>query len=1273
MRHPFWAAAAVVSAFAALQLALGGDEPVRAALSNALYPVFSFAAAFLIGRAAAAARKGGHPDATAWIFLAAAQGSYAVGDIIWAFLTFSSYQVPFPSPSDFFYLGFYVLFVAGLILLSGPGVTRKQPPGRLLDVGITLLCAGLIFWVLLVGPVLTAGIHITERALMLLYLALDMAVLTSLLRLASALETIPQRAPLVLLLLAGVARIVVDGFYAFRLSRNLEPFGAIEDLGWISMYVLAGLAGVVRRARPAAPASETMAAASGARLSRALLAPWAWMAAAFAAVAWSGKVATSQWLSVEAAGLAGVLILVFARQLLTLRELGKVEQERARSEAARLASDESLRLELQRGKEALEAKVRERTAELEYLVSSLEQKTAQLQRTEELAQLAEARYRQTFDTAIEGLYRTTVDGCIELMNPSLARILGYRSEDLATVVIGRSYEPYLAPGRRAELLALLETNDQVLGFESEVYRKDGGVIWVSENVTAVRDPSGKLTGLEGSLVDVTDSKRLARETQASEARYRDLADSVPQPLFELDAAGIPTFVNRAARGWYGTSIEDLLAGGSLLLGLVTPEQRKTAYQAFGRALAGEWLNGLELTAVRGDGQRIPVLVFASPVIRDGVPAGVRILAVDIEAQKSVEEALRESEQRQAAVLNSLPVAVYTATVPSELDATWMSESVQRFTGYPAERFVREPGFWQARLHPLDAARAPLEYRLGAIRGEVTVEYRWQIADGSYRWLADSAVCTQRLEGCAVMTGIIRDVTAERNAEEEVRSSERYYRGLFDGAHDAILVFDPDTEEVLDANAAAVATYRMPRSELVGLSLEAITRDVPAGKERIADTLRSRSMQSFETVQLRRDGTEVRLEVNASVVDYHGRRAILSINRDVSERRALEDRLRLAEKMEAVGHLAAGVAHDFNNLLAIILGTTELLLRGSDDGDARRLAVETIHDAALRGRDLTQSLLGFSRRQVLHRRNIDLASVVRELLPILHGALPSNIILRVVDRPVTVFADQGQIEQILLNLTVNARDAMPNGGELELGVESTVITDEVPGPAPWARPGRYGRLRVRDTGVGMNESVLADAMKPFFTTKGPAGTGLGLASVYGIAKQHGGMVAISSQPGSGTVVDVYLPEGEGAAEAAEPRPVKDTLPKGNGERVLLAEDEPTLRLLFSTFVRELGYEVVTTEDGQQALAAMIEATEPFSLIVTDLTMPGMSGIELFHEARARGLSTNFVFTSGHSEEAITCGLPDSPGVRFLRKPFDMASLGATLRAVLGPPAAVQSES
>jgi len=241
--------------------------------------------------------------------------------------------------------------------------------------------------------------------------------------------------------------------------------------------------------------------------------------------------------------------------------------------------------------------------------------------------------------------------------------------------------------------------------------------------------------------------------------------------------------------------------------------------------------------------------------------------------------------------------------------------------------------------------------------------------------------------------------------------------------------------------------------------------------------------------------------------------------------------------------------------------------------------------------------------------------------------------------------------------------MPDGGELEVEFGMVEIGDERVSAHPWARPGRYARLRVTDTGVGMDATVLARAMDPFFSTKGRSGTGLGLASVYGIAQQHGGGVEIASEPGQGTVVDVYLPEAEGPPVGIEPRPATDEVARGCGERILVAEDEPMLRRIVTALVSELGYDVIAAADGEEALAAMVEAVEPIVLVMTDLTMPRMGGIELYRAARARGLEAAFVFTSGHDEDASLTGLPDDPRVAFLSKPSTMATLAATLGALL----------
>ncbi len=510
------------------------------------------------------------------------------------------------------------------------------------------------------------------------------------------------------------------------------------------------------------------------------------------------------------------------------------------------------------------------------------------------------------------------------------------------------------------------------------------------------------------------------------------------------------------------------------------------------------------------------------------------------------------------------------------------------------------------------------------------------------------------------------------AEEALRRSERYYRGLFEGAHDAILVLEPETGTVLDVNVGAAALYGAPPSELVGHPVAELCRDPEVDLRWLRESAGRSSLLSFETVHRRRDGAEVALEVNSSRVEHGGRPAVLTLCRDVTERRSLEDRLRQAEKLEAVGRLAAGVAHDFNNLLMVVMGSAELALWRLEEGSRARREVETIRDAAMRGRELTRSLLGYSRRQLLERQDLDLRAVAEGMLPMLRRVLPESITvaLEAPGHQLVVNADRGQLEQVLMNLCVNARDAMPHGGVLAVAVDRAEVGPEFLAGRPWARVGTYGRLRVRDSGSGMTPAVLARVFEPFFTTKAAgAGTGMGLAMVYGIVKQHGGMVDISSAPGVGTTVDVYLPVSIDEVEVTSSglRPAPGSLALGRGERILLVEDQPELRPVVARILGDLGYAVTAAGDGLEAAAVIAAEPSPFDLVIADLVMPHMGGLELHGRLSARGRSPRFLFTSGYHEVAAAGGLPTGPRVGFIPKPYDLVALSATIRSLLEPPA------
>ncbi len=497
------------------------------------------------------------------------------------------------------------------------------------------------------------------------------------------------------------------------------------------------------------------------------------------------------------------------------------------------------------------------------------------------------------------------------------------------------------------------------------------------------------------------------------------------------------------------------------------------------------------------------------------------------AKEHAERALQRSRQREEAILRSLPIVFHARRAEPPFAPSFVSDSIEAITGFPPSRFVEEAKFGASRIHPDDLDRVIETVSAAAHTGAYACEFRWQCADGSYRYLLDQGVLAPVGEGEQEIFGVIMDAT---------------------------------------------------------------------------------------------------------------------------ERRSLEEQLAQARKMEAVGQLTGGVAHDFNNLLTVVLGNVDMLTRREEDAVKRARRIDAVRQAAERGRDLTQQLLAFSRRQHLTPVTLDACVLIRDFAPLLRQAVGEavTIDLALADAPLPVHVDRTQLETALLNLAVNARDAMPDGGLLTITAERT---------------GERVLLAVRDTGTGMTQRVRDHVFEPFFTTKEVGkGSGLGLSQVYGFVSQSNGQVSIDSAPGKGTAVRLALPLSAELCQVRE-ESAAFTEVAGGQERILVVEDEVTVRELAVEVLRSLGYQTVTAGDAAEALEVLRE-DQGINLLFSDVVMPGgSSGVGLAHSARAMRPDLPVLLTSGYVAEPATLNGADFP---LIDKPYDVVSLSQMLRSLLDQP-------
>ncbi len=782
-------------------------------------------------------------------------------------------------------------------------------------------------------------------------------------------------------------------------------------------------------------------------------------------------------------------------------------------------------------------------------------------------------------------------------------------------------------------------------------------------------------GLAAALARA-EARHARREATERRARlFEALTRLETTAVLSLDPSLIIQFASDGVRRLLGYEPAELV--GRPATDLVLPEGQAEVREYFRRALEhpGQPLAGTALVrAPGGQSQRLSGHVIN--LLEDPAVGRLVVAISDAAAEGWRTRQMEESERVFRELADKAPVHIWIEDATRRL--TWENRTALEFTGRAWEQEMGNG--WLDTLHPEDRPRVAAHYQQTTVvqRG-FTLEFRMRRHDGAWRHLLQIAI--PRWDALGVFVGFLGvdvDVTELKEASQRLEQAEARYRLFVEQSTEGIWRFELDEPipltlpegEVIAAifergwlaecNQAMARQYGVEDAgTLLGFRLrDLLSPEDPRNVEMLRQFVQGGfRLADAESHERDREGrTKVFLNTLVGIIDGGHLARAWGTQRDITLQRQLEEEARQSRKMETAGRLAGGIAHDFNNLLTAILGTSELLLGGLAPGSPEREDVEEIKRAATRAANLTRQLLAFSRRQVLQPRTIDLDQLVQGVESLVRRLIGEHIALRTETVPGLwrVRADPGQLEQVIVNLCVNARDAMPTGGSLLLETTNLRFPGAAHGAEAIMPAGAYVLFTVTDTGTGMDPQTLRHIFEPFFTTKEPGrGTGLGLATVYGIVKQSDGFIFVDTEVGRGSRFRIYLPRVEGAAEPVEAQPEPPTA-RASGT-ILLVEDEAAVRRLARRVLEEVGYTVLEAADGPEALRLTERWEGDIDLVVTDVIMPGMSGQELSTRLRAIRPWLRIMYVSGYTDDTILQHGTLLPNTSFLQKPFTPGGL------------------
>jgi PAS domain S-box-containing protein len=845
-------------------------------------------------------------------------------------------------------------------------------------------------------------------------------------------------------------------------------------------------------------------------------------------------------------------------------------------------------------------------------------------------------------------------------NPTAEKIFGWSAAEAR----GKRVSSLMLPGAGSPpdcMRRALQQGDKTVLTVCAGINKDGKRIACEWHNTPVRDEAGNLRGLISMIHDITGRDQTDRELRESRKFLQTIIETEPECVKLIAADGTLLMMNRAGLDMIQADSLDRVKGRSVC-SLVSPENREAFNKLTERVFqGGSGTLAFEMIGIQG--RKLWLETHAVPLRNDRNEI-IALLGItrDITQRRKTEEALKKERDLISAVLDTVAAMVLVLDKTGKI--VRFNRTCEEVSGYTAQEVLGKQ-VWDFLIPPEQVESVKGVFQ-NLVAGMFPSKYEnyWVAKNGQRRLIALSNTALLSPDGSVefvIPTGI--DITERRRADEALLQEKSFSDAIIDNLPGTFYICEEDGRLIRwNNNEIELTGYSV--EELSAMNVfELFREDREIVKQALRDVFTA-GKAIFEARLMTKSGVPIPFFQTGFRMTMNGKRYLVGVGIDVSERKRLEDQLRLSQKMESIGTLAGGIAHDFNNILTAIIGYGSLLQMKMEEGDPLRYNVEQILSSANRAALLTQGLLAYSRKQVLNPQPVSVNAILKKVELLLTRLIGEDIELKTMltDKDVTVLADAGQLEQVLMNLATNARDAMPDGGYLFIETERIDFSGESATAHEFGKPGTYALITVTDSGTGMDEKTRQRIFEPFFTTKEVGkGTGLGLAMAYGIVKQHNGTITVYSEEGRGTTFKIYLPVVQTVAPQEHPLELPPI--QGGVETVLVAEDDEIVRTFTRHVLEQFGYTVIEAEDGEDAVNKFMENRDRIKLLLLDVIMPKKNGREVYAKIKIFRPDIKALFLSGYTAEIMhQKGLLEQ-GVNFIMKPVPVNELLRKLRAIL----------